>query len=528
MTDPLQPPDSRSALKRTGNVFFGRFGRLLPIQEEAIPPLREGRDALLCAPTAAGKTEAAFAPLLERLIEDGARPGDTVYIAPTRALINDMDRRITGPCASLSIGVAVRTGDRRELKIARPPQVLLTTPESLDSLLCRAPRLFSGTRRVIADEIHQLDGNYRGDQLRVLLRRLADIAGQRPQTAALSATVADPEAVAARWLDRPAICRAGAPRPLDLHLCPSLEEAVALLRAAGRHKAVLFCNRRADVETLAADLAVRRLWPADAVFVHHGSLPRPHRERTERTLRERSWGLCVATMTLELGMDIGDISAVVLYGPPPTAAAFQQRIGRACRREGRIFLVGVAADAWEETLFRQYAAMAGQGEVESRGYAADLSVVVQQLFSILFAHPGGLDERRLLGWLAPLLAERPSAFAEIADHLEALEWLERRAGVYRASTRLMDLGERGVIHSNIPDSAECQVVDADTGEIVARAFLQTAPGAVVALSGRIWEIVSVQKNVALVRRSGPGPADTRFVPRGGQGAFRRFLPEHLR
>ncbi|MBP7864707.1 MAG: DEAD/DEAH box helicase [Acidobacteria bacterium] len=523
---PGSPFDPRRALRRTWGVFFQRFGRLLPIQAEAVPVLLAGRDALLSAPTATGKTEAAVAPLLERLLASGSPPGGLLYVAPTRALVNDLDRRLAGPCRDLGLQLAVRTGDRKELKTARPPHVLLTTPESLDSLLCRAPAVFCQTRALVLDEIHQVDANYRGDQLRVLVRRLEAAAGRRPQSAALSATLADAEATAARYLSDPAVCRAGSGRGLELRLAGSLAEAVGILRETKRLKAVLFCNRRADVEAVATRLPAERLWPADAVFAHHGSLPRPFRERTEAALRQREWGICAATMTLELGMDIGDVSAVVLLGPPPTAASFQQRIGRACRREGTIFVVGIAETEWERELFEAYAALAREGQVERTGYAPDPSVIVQQAFSILYAHPGGVPPADLAGLLSPL--GRPPLLREVLDHLEAEGWLRRTPRSVRAETSLMDLGERGRVHSNIPDAGEFEVVDAGTGEVVCRAFLQVAVGSVVALAGRVWEVTGIGRKAVMVRRCPEGAPETRFGARPQQGAFYRYLPEKLR
>lgn len=526
---PESPPlDPRRALRRTWGVFFQRFGRLLPIQAEAIPPLLAGRDALLSAPTATGKTEAAVAPLLERLLASGAPPGGLVYVAPTRALVNDLDRRLAGACRDLGLTLAVRTGDRRELKTASPPHFLLTTPESLDSLLCRAPAVFRGTRALVLDEIHQVDGNYRGDQLRVLVRRLERAAGRRLQSAALSATLADAEATAARYLSAPCVCRAGSGRDLDLRLAGSLAEAVGILRAAKRLKAVLFCNRRADVEAVATRLPAERLWPADAVFAHHGSLPRPFRERTEAALRRREWGICAATMTLELGMDIGDVSAVVLLGPPPTAASFQQRIGRACRREGTIFVVGIAESEWERELFEAYAGLARDGRVEGGSYAPDLSVVVQQAFSILYAHPGGVAPAELAALLAPLAPGSADVLRDILDHLEAEGWIRRTGRSVRAETRLMDLGERGRVHSNIPDAGEFEVVDTGTGEVITKAFLQVAVGSVVALAGRVWEVTEIGRKAVRVRRCPEGSAETRFGTRAQRGAFFRYLPEDLR
>jgi ATP-dependent Lhr-like helicase len=512
-------------LRRTWPAFFSRFGRLLPIQVLAIPRLLEGRNVILSAPTATGKTEAALAPLLERLFPLPAEPSlGVLYVTPTRALVNDIDRRIRGPCRDLGIELAVRTGERRELHLRRPPHLLLTTPESLDSMLCRAPEVFSRLRAVILDEIHLMDGGYRGDQLRVLLRRLEWRLGRAVQVAALSATLADPESTAARYMKQPVVCRTGLPRPLELRLAEDLPDAVRLLRRARRHKVLMFCNSRKRVEETAQQLVAERLWPRDALFVHHGSLSRAQREQTEKAFRSREWGLCVATMTLELGIDIGDVNGVVLYGLPPTAAAFQQRIGRACRQARSIFAVGVPLGDAEKSIFRQYAIMARQGAVETTEYRPDASVCVQQLFSLLFAHPHGLERRTVEELLAPLLEGLPAGFlAKLLDHLESEEWIEQGPRI-RATTALMDMAERGTIHSNIPDSGELTVIDAQSGRPITTAWLQVAQGSAVALAGRCWRVVRVSGRKAYVQPLPTAMLTAKFAPREDRGAFASYLP----
>src|SRR5204863_8739550 len=134
----------------------------------------------------------------------------------------------------------------------------------------------------------------------------------------------------------------------------------------------------------------------------HASLSRKVRERAEAAMREWPYGICVATTTLEIGLDIGEVDCAVLDGAPPTPSAFQQRAGRACRREETIFAIGVARSEAESELFASYADLARRSEVESRPYAPDPSVVVQQVFSMLFAARAGLEEPELAAMLAPL------------------------------------------------------------------------------------------------------------------------------
>ena len=401
---------ARTAMTRSWPAFFARFGRLTGVQVGAIPPLLAGKNVVLASATASGKTEAAVAPLAER-----CTPGAGVqllYIVPTRALCNDLERRLRGPLAGLGLSLAVRTGERPELDLAKPQDVVLTTPESFDSILCRAPAALRTTRAMILDELHLLDGGYRGDQLRVLIARLA---AERPasaptlQFAALSATLADPEAMAKRYFPEPLVVRSPGMRSLRLELADDLPGAIKLFKAERRKKGIVFCNRRADVERAAQSIGGLR--PRDRLCVHHASLSKAVRERAESAMRTWPYGLCVATTTLEIGLDLGDLDAVILNGAPPMPSGFQQRVGRACRREETIFAIGVAASAEERLLFQRYAELAHKGEVEARDYKPDLSVVVQQLFSMLWAAPAGIpaDDARARDWAS--WPSRPSSRA---------------------------------------------------------------------------------------------------------------------
>jgi ATP-dependent Lhr-like helicase len=509
----------RTALPRAWPALFARFGRLLEIQVRGLPALLAGRNVVLASATASGKTETAVAPFAESAV---ARSGlQILYLAPTRALCNDLERRLSGPLRSMGLDLAIRTGERPELTLSAPEAMVITTPESLDSLLCRAPGVFARVRFVVLDELHLLDGTYRGDQLRILLCRLAALLPRPAQFAALSATLADPEGMARRYFDDPLVIRAPGARSLHFDVVSDLAAAIALLKSERRRKALLFCNRRRDVEEAAA--AISPLWPRDRIAVHHASLSRAVRERAERAMREWPFGICIATTTLEIGLDIGDLDVVVLYGAPPTPSAFQQRIGRACRREEAVRAIGCAANADEAELFAAYADLARRGEVESRAYEPDLSVVVQQLFSALYAAPGGMPESDLGRLLEPLAT--PAELAEILRHLDAEGFLGRRAGRLVAQAPVMDLGEKGRLHSNIPDSREWRVVD-ERGSALGAILTAASPGDRFFLGGRAYMVEHAARGVLRVR-SAAGKARTPVFRSRERGAFARYLPPEL-
>lgn len=514
--DRVTMEELRRRLPRAWPALFQRFGRLTDIQVRALPELLAGRNVVLSSATASGKTEAAVAPFAERAVARGGL--QILYVVPTRALCNDLERRLAGPLRALGLSLAVRTGDRPELDLRAPEELCVTTPESLDSMLCRSPAVFAPLRWILLDELHLLDGTYRGDQLRVLLRRLAKTTRGPLQFAALSATLADPEGMAARYFADPVVVRAGGMRGLRLEVVPDLGAAVALLRSERRRKAIVFCNRRRDVEEAAQELA--RHWPRDRIAVHHASLSRAVRERAEASMREWPFGLCVATTTLEIGLDIGDVDATVLLGAPPTPSAFQQRVGRACRREETVLAVGCTPDDDERRLFETYAELARRGTVEGRGYEPDPSVAVQQIFSLLYAEPRGLEPTDLEAFLAPLCDA--SEVRALVDHIVGQGLLERRGRRIVAASAVMDLGERGRLHSNIPDSREWRVVGPD-GATLGTIVTAASRGDRFYLAGRAYEVTGSSARVLHVVPVAGEATAAAFASRQ-RGAFARYLP----
>lgn len=504
---------------------FGGFGRLTPIQAEALPVLLDRRDAVLTSPTASGKSEAALAPAVRDLLDTGGDGVGLLWVIPTRALVADMDRRFRGLLGSLSVPAAFRTSDRAHLP-AVPPRALFTTPESLDSLLCRRRDLFKNSvRTVVLDELHLLDGTARGDQLRVLLRRLeGDHLRERPHRVILSATVADPPALAARYIGDAAICASGQAREIDFSLAEDLAGALRQCRAAKRHKVLVFCNARRDCERLALEADEQRLWPRDRISVHHGSLAAALRREVEAGLRESRVALCFATMTLEIGVDIGDLDAAVLNGPPPTREAFHQRVGRACRREDRIFSVGIAAGPMEATIFEEY--LAPERAETMTQAPPDLSVVVQQLLSMVFAAPRGRSVEDLGKRVEPLCS--PEQLSAITDHLVS-QGLLRSAGrgVLAAGETVMDMGEQGTIHTNIDEPRAMQVVDQTTGRVLGEVSWDPGRGGAVVLGGRSWQVSEGRRGQLVARIAGADKGVAAFSPRRSRGRFARFLPPEL-
>ena len=314
--------------------------------------LAAGGDRLLIAPTGGGKTLAGFLPSLVAL-RGGATGLHTLYVSPLKALAADIRRNLATPVAELALPIRIedRTGDTASARKARqrvdPPQILLTTPESLALMLSypEAPTIFASLRRVVLDEIHALAESKRGDQLMLGLARLRALAPALSVTG-LSATVEDPAALA-RFLGP-----AGAPVPV-LMADPGPDPDIAMLETAspppwagagGRFAVrdvlaavaqatttLIFINTRAQ-----AELFFQALWAENddnlPIGLHHGSLSREARARVEAAMAAGELRAVVATGSLDLGIDWGAVDLVIQVGAPKNVKRLVQRIGRANHR----------------------------------------------------------------------------------------------------------------------------------------------------------------------------------------------------
>jgi len=326
-----------------------------------------------------------------------------------------------------------------------------------------------------------------------------------------------------RYIGPADVAGSGHARPIRFQLQRTIEEALSSCRSARRFKVLAFCNSRAECENLAEEVVRRRLWPADGVFVHHASLTAARRRQLELDFRAATAAVCFATMTLELGVDIGDVSATILVRPPPDAASFVQRLGRACRRESEIFGLGIAYSREDEELFELYRDMEVNAELDSALHRPDLSVAIQQTFSILFANPAGVDVNRLQTYLSPL--GDPETIGQMLDHLVLTDWLSRRGSHVLPSQKILDIGEKGEVHTNIADSRPREVVDARTGLAIGQLSGPADNG--VVLGGRRWRIVQTKGNRVFVEPGGPADAKALFSRRSGHGRFFHLLPKSL-
>ncbi|HEY8298500.1 MAG TPA: DEAD/DEAH box helicase [Candidatus Baltobacteraceae bacterium] len=381
-----------------------------PIQSQTMPTILGGSGALIVAPTASGKTEAALLPIVSEITRLKLEPIALLYISPLRALINDQTRRAQNLLEENGLRVAWWHGDlsapARKKILASPPHALLTTPESIEVMLSSDAyghgALLGDVRFVLIDEIHAFAGDDRGAQLMSLLARV-EADKQTPMTRiALSATVAAPDAVV-EWMrssraDSPAI-----PVIVDDHArvrrigvgylhqsddrneIADSEERRKLVVALRRHvegkRAIVFVNSRSDAERLSFELREAGL----EAMVHHGSIHKEERQRVEESFRLEGPKVIVATSTLELGIDIGDLDLVVQLGAPHTASSLLQRLGRSGRRgdaESKCIMYAKTLD--EIPLALAVGELALEGTVEElTPNGAAIHVLFQQVLQLL-------------------------------------------------------------------------------------------------------------------------------------------------
>lgn len=546
--------------------FRERLGEPSPVQERGWPAIRAGGHVLLAAPTGSGKTLAAFLQALDALLQEGAcLPDETrvLYVSPLKALGNDVAKNLLAPLREIrerdqslpELRVLVRTGDtparERAAMQRRAPHVLVTTPESLFLMLGSAGgrALLRTVRTAIVDEIHAVLPDKRGDHLALSLERLEALAGPL-QRIGLSATQRPLERTAA-YLAGSArsatIVDASVARALDLAIeLPSSELAtvcshevwaeiyhrIAAL-ARERRSTLVFVNTRKTAERVSRQLGA--LLGAELVGCHHSSLARERRLEAEEKLKAGALRALVATASLELGLDIGDVDLVVQVGSVRTIATFLQRVGRAGHGVGRIpvgRLFPLTRDELAESAALFHAVRAGDLD-ETRAPRGGLDVLAQQLVAACEQRPWTKDELHALvraAWPYRELA-REEFDATVALHTQGREALLHEDGVngiLRATrrARLVALMNGGAI----PDNADYKVVldpeGTTLGSVNEDFAVEASAGDVFQLGASSWRILRVRQGEMRVADAAGAPPSLPFWF-GEAPARTPELSEHL-
>ncbi len=368
--------------KEVINEYKRRFGKLNEMQKAAIPKILKGKNTLIIAPTGSGKTEAAIIPVMSKILEIKEREKVNgilaLYITPLRALNRDLLLRLISWGEALGITVAVRHGDTSKSERARqsrkPPEFLITTPETLQILLMgkRLREHLKSVTFVIIDELHEMLDSKRGVQLALALERLVNISGDF-QRIALSATIGDPEESAkfifgkrpyeiVEWYrDKKYEIEVLYPKLTEEDyemskktgwspkICWSLRKIKEILDSV--RSAIIFVNTREMSEMLASRF--RKWIPGYPIEIHHSSLSREVRERNEKLLKEGKLKAIIATSSLELGIDVGHVDVVIQYMSPRQAIRFVQRLGRAGHSLDKVskgYIITMDPDDYAESL----------------------------------------------------------------------------------------------------------------------------------------------------------------------------------
>jgi ATP-dependent Lhr-like helicase len=560
-------PDALSLFSPTASEWFRKaFAQPTEVQERGWRAVAGGSHTLMTAPTGSGKTLAAFLWCLDRLAGEPTPPADqrcrVLYISPLKALAHDVERNLRAPLAGLrlqdprmpDLQVAIRTGDtpsqERRAMERTPPDILITTPESLYLLLTSAARrILASVRWVIVDEIHSVAATKRGAHLVLSLERLAALTAQEPQRIGLSATQRPLDEIG-RFLagtDRPVeIVDAGrrkmmeitvevpvddmsnldrgAPQPASELPQPrrSIWPAIypRLLELVRQHRStIVFVNSRRLAERLAARLNEEA--GEEVVLAHHGSIAREQRLLIEDALKAGRLKGLVATSSLELGIDMGAVDLVIQVEAPPTVAAGIQRIGRAGHSVGEVSK-GTIFPKYRGDLLESAVVVERmqKGEIETTVIPTNpLDVLAQQVVAmcaleewkvddmaalVARAHPFRTLSRRAFEATLDMLAGRyPSD--EFAELRPRIVWdrvngtVRGRAGAQRlAVTNPGTIPDRGLYTVNLLEDGK------RVGELDEEMVFETRPGETFVLGATTWRVAEITPSQVLVT---PAPGE---------------------
>jgi ATP-dependent Lhr-like helicase len=419
---------------------------LREVQSQSIDAFLTGANLVILAPTAGGKTESAFFPVISHMLTEGWSGLSVVYVSPIRALLNNQEHRLQKYFSLVGRRAACWHGDtsqgERKQILFDPPDCLLTTPESLEAILVSTKidhrHFFRNVEAIVIDELHAFAGDDRGWHLLSVLSRIRRLAGRDLQRIGLSATVGNPAEMLA-WLasgskrDRKVV----SPEPVtrqapevQLDHVGSLENAAKVISLLHKgEKRLVFCDSRSRVEQLALLLREREV----DTFVSHSSLGIEERRAAENAFAQKQNCVIVATSSLELGLDVGDLDRVIQIDAPGTVASFLQRMGRTGRRaETRSNCLFLATS--DEGLLRAAALL----DLWRQGYVEPVNappkpyhILAQQLMALVLQERG-IGRRAVMEWLSdvPAFSAMASGTVEaLVDHLIRIGTLFDDAGI---------------------------------------------------------------------------------------------------
>jgi ATP-dependent Lhr-like helicase len=520
----------------TFGIFSERLQKLIKekgfveptlVQKLGIPMVRNGENVLILAPTGLGKTETAMFPLLDQISAKSHKPIALLYITPLRSLNRDLLDRLYWWADKLEIEIAVRHGDTSQAERASqreaPPHALIITPETLQAILPGKVMRehLKNVKFVVIDEIHELVESKRGIQLSVALERLSELAGNF-QRIGLSATVGSPEIVAEFLGRNVKIIRAEADKKYDIMVeCPAADESGAedlfiggdtyarmkrIYELIQSHKSILtFTNTRETAEVLSSRL--RRFDKVLKQDVHHGSLSKEKRIKSEQLFKSQELKALIATSSLELGIDIGSIDLVIQYLSPRQVSKLIQRIGRAGHRAGELskgIILSGNEDLFEATAI---AARAMKKQLEYlKIHEAPLDVLANQIVGMLMDEYEVSDERifNTIRRSYPYRNLTRKEFDELVKFMESihLAWLNPgKTTTLKRKRKSFSYYFENL--STIPNTIQYRVISVIENEPIGSLDEEFVAehgrtGEKFICSGRAWKVIQVVGNKVMV------------------------------
>lgn len=430
---------------------------LRTVQEDSIPAILDGKNVVIQAATAGGKTEAAFFPILSLIHDKGLVPLSVIYISPIRALLNNQENRLKKLGSLIGVDAfkwhgEVGSGEKKHFKL-NPKHIMATTPESLEVLLMNTRNLpinlFENLSFIVIDEVHYFAGNDRGIQLMSIIERMQQYSKYDIQRIGLSATIGNPNELL-DWMQGSSKRKqswiqpqAGVNRKTKLYIryldeWSDDELTKKVIPIVKNQKSLFFADSRSMAEKIANtiyDLGINSR-------LHHSSISKLYREQTEHLLQKENELMVACTSTMELGIDVGDLDVVLQYNAPNTVSSFLQRLGRTGRREGKtahyefltvnkegflrsIALIELARKKWVESI-----------EFPENSY----HVLIQQVFSAIKELDGASQSQllRLIDDILNFAGISKEQFNHLLKELISNNNLAIVDGIYFLSDQLDD------------------------------------------------------------------------------------------
>lgn len=485
------------------------WSTLRPTQLAAIAPIHAGTHCLLLAPTAGGKTEAAAIPMLSRMLREEWPAASVLYICPIKALLNNLEQRLSYYAGLVGRRVEVWHGDvsqsRKQRALKDAPDILLTTPESVEAMLISTrvdqQAWFGNLQAVIVDELHAFAADDRGWHLRSVLHRLDQYLKRPLQRVGLSATVSNPQELL-DWLapsgERAVVGSASVSTDADVTIdhVASLENAATVIARLHRgQKRLVFCDSRSSAEQLSSMLRAHEV----RTFLSHASLSASERRQAEAAFAEEKDCVIVATSTLELGIDVGDLDKVIQIDAPSTVSSFLQRMGRTGRRSGskrnclflttndNAFLLALGiTQRWSEAW------------VEAAIPPAKPWPIVAQQAMVATLERGELPTHELVDVLAgsfPELAQ--DQIGQLVEHMVKVEYLDRSEAIVIVGPRLEREFGRGHYRDLLASFSGSMLLtgkhgNAEVGYIDPTVLTGEQENRLILLAGRSWRVTGIE------------------------------------